>query len=34
VATVGVGKWCRQLDEAQMRTQLETGGAEPVQSRS
>jgi aerobic C4-dicarboxylate transport protein len=34
VATVVVGKWCRQLDEAQMRAQLETGGAEPVQSRS
>jgi aerobic C4-dicarboxylate transport protein len=34
VATVVVGKWCRQLDEAQMRAQLETGGAEPLQSRS
>jgi aerobic C4-dicarboxylate transport protein len=34
VATVVVGKWCKQLDEAQMRAQLESGGAEPVQSRS
>jgi aerobic C4-dicarboxylate transport protein len=34
VATVVVGKWCGQLDEAQMRAQLETGGAAPVQSRS
>jgi aerobic C4-dicarboxylate transport protein len=30
VATVVVGKWCKQLDEAQMRSQLESGGAEPV----
>ncbi len=34
VATVVVGKWCEQLDEAQMRAQLGSGGAEPVQSRS